>query len=209
MAEEKEAVRETMRAKLRDAMADMVNPTKSKTASVPTKSGKSYQYQYTTLAEVLGIVRPALQEHGLGLRQSIGFTEAGLTLRTEVFDEDADMTLDERPVYENRDPQGFGSYETYMRRYSLLTAFGLAADDDDGQAAVKSNYQPKRSEEIKLEKSAPRDRIEKGIKALCDISPWTRETLAPMLDGKSEETQVKWLADAYREAQVQMAEAQR
>mgnify|MGYP004475632217 CR=1 FL=1 len=209
MAEEKQAARETMRTKLREAMADMVNPTKSKTASVPTKSGKSYQYQYTTLAEVLGIVRPALQEHGLGLRQSIGFAETGLTLRTDVFDEESDMTLDERPVYENKDPQGFGSYETYMRRYSLLTAFGLAADDDDGQAAVKSNYQPKRSEEIKFEKRSAHDRIEKGIKALCDISPWTRETLAPMLDGMDEAAQVQWLADAYREAKAQMAEAQR
>lgn len=208
MAEEKQAPKETMRAKLREAMADMVNPTKSKTASVPTKSGKSYQYQYTTLAEVLGIVRPALQEHGLGLRQSIGITEAGLTLRTEVFDEDADMTLDERPVYENKDPQGFGSYETYMRRYSLLTAFGLAADDDDGQAAVKSNYQPKPARQEQPAQDA-RDRVEKGVKALCDISPWTRETLAPMLEGMDEASQVQWLADAYREAKAQMAEAQR
>lgn len=203
MAEEKQVPKETMRTKLRKAMADMVNPAKTKTANV----GK-YQYQYTTLADVLGIVRPALQEHGLGLRQSIGTSEAGLTLRTEVFDEDSDMILDERPVYENKDPQGFGSYETYMRRYSLLTAFGLAADDD-GQAAVKSNYQPKRSEEIKLEKRSAHDRIEKGIKALCDISPWTRETLAPMLDGMDEAAQVQWLTEAYCEAKAQMAEAQR
>ena len=204
MAEEKQVPKETMRTKLRKAMADMVNPAKTKTANV----GK-YQYQYTTLADVLGIVRPALQEHGLGLRQSIGTSEAGLTLRTEVFDEDSDMILDERPVYENKDPQGFGSYETYMRRYSLLTAFGLAADDDDdGQAAVKSNYQPKPARQEQPAQDA-RDRVEKGVKALCDISPWTRETLAPMLEGMDEASQVQWLADAYREAKAQMAEAQR
>lgn len=205
MAEEKEAARETMRAKLRDAMADMVNPTKSKTANVPTKSGKNYQYQYTTLAEVLGIVRPALQEHGLGLRQSIGTSEAGLTLRTEVFDEDADMTLDERPVYENKDPQGFGSYETYMRRYSLLTAFGLAADDDDGQAAVNSNYQPKPTRREKP-RQGTHDRIEAGIKAITDIEscPLTREMIVGQLARlDTDEAKLGYLTDTYKSAMAQ------
>ncbi len=37
-----------------------------------------------------------------------------------------------------RDAQGFGSALTYARRYSLQSAFGLATEDDDGNAAVKS-----------------------------------------------------------------------
>ena len=200
MGEEKQAARETMRTKLREAMADMVNPTKTKTANV----GK-YQYQYTTLADVLGIVRPALQEHGLGLRQSIGFAEAGLTLRTEVFDEDVDMTLDERPVYENKDPQGFGSYETYMRRYSLLTAFGLAADDDDGQAAVKSNYQPRpaRREQTRPDAS---NRIEAGINAITDIEscPLTREMIVGQLARlDTDEAKLDYLTETYKSAMAQ------
>ncbi len=193
---------EPMRARLRTAMAEMANPTKSKTANV----GK-YSYEYSTLPDVLGIVRPALQAHGLELKQFIKrrcsaetLQANGLTLCTAVFDDDGEMVLDERPVYESKDPQAFGSYETYMRRYSLMTAFGLAADDDDGQAA-KAAAKPKAG------KGGAAERVEKGIKALMGISPWTRETLAPMLEPLSDDDKVEWLADAYKKAKEQMAEA--
>jgi hypothetical protein len=37
-----------------------------------------------------------------------------------------------------KDAQGFGSALTYARRYSLMTAFGVPTEDDDGNAAVAS-----------------------------------------------------------------------
>jgi hypothetical protein len=37
-----------------------------------------------------------------------------------------------------QDAQGFGSALTYCRRYSLMAAFGVPAEDDDGNAAVQS-----------------------------------------------------------------------
>jgi hypothetical protein len=36
------------------------------------------------------------------------------------------------------DAQGFGSAQTYARRYSLQMAFGVPAEDDDGNAAAQS-----------------------------------------------------------------------
>jgi hypothetical protein len=36
------------------------------------------------------------------------------------------------------DPQGYGSALTYCRRYALMTACGIAPEDDDGQAATKT-----------------------------------------------------------------------
>jgi hypothetical protein len=36
------------------------------------------------------------------------------------------------------DPQAFGSALTYARRYALMTAFGVPAEDDDGNAAARS-----------------------------------------------------------------------
>jgi hypothetical protein len=41
------------------------------------------------------------------------------------------------PVTKN-DAQGFGSAITYCRRYSLQAACGIAAEDDDGNAAAKA-----------------------------------------------------------------------
>ncbi len=36
-----------------------------------------------------------------------------------------------------QDAQGYGSALTYARRYSLITACGIAPEDDDGNAAAK------------------------------------------------------------------------
>ena len=48
------------------------------------------------------------------------------------------MVLDTKPFEYDSDPQEFGKRETYARRYSLLTAFGLAGEDDtDGDTGPK------------------------------------------------------------------------
>ncbi|GAF38039.1 ERF family protein [Lentilactobacillus farraginis] len=48
------------------------------------------------------------------------------------------------PVKKN-DAQGYGSAETYARRYSLSAAFGISSDvDDDGNAASQEQSKPAR-----------------------------------------------------------------
>lgn len=132
---------ESLSSRLIAAMADMQNPTKSKTASIPTKNGNSYKYKYETLDQVLGVVRPALAEHGLALTQQQTWSEntSSYVLRTVVFDSDEERLMDERPLHDYPDAQAAGSWETYMRRYALRTAFGLAGEDDDGAATVGAN----------------------------------------------------------------------
>lgn len=132
------AEKETFYKRLMDAMADMVNPQKSKTATVPTKSGGSYQYNYESLDEVLGIVRPALLKHGLMLSQGMRYHEPteSFVLETGVFDDDEKHILDTRIMPNCSDAQQAGSWETYMRRYALRTAFGLTGEDDDGAATI-------------------------------------------------------------------------
>ena len=39
-------------------------------------------------------------------------------------------------MYMSADAQACGSFETYMRRYALRSAFGLCGEDDDGQVAT-------------------------------------------------------------------------
>lgn len=112
--------------RLIEAMQEMVNPTKSATA----QTGK-FSYKYETLDQILAIVRPALMRHGLGLTQYV----RGGMLCTSVFDGAESKVMDERPMVETDDPQAMGSWETYMRRYSLRSVFGLCGEDDDGAAA--------------------------------------------------------------------------
>lgn len=129
---------------LRQAMADMDNPTRTATASIQTKGG-SYSYDYSTLADVLAIVKPALFNNGLTLIQSVRETEAGPRLITAVAtDEAGELVLDSQYFTPSEDPKANGSAVTYARRYGLMTAFGLASVDDDGTAASeKVKQKPK------------------------------------------------------------------
>lgn len=150
ITEQKEAPA-SFSARLIAAMSDMENPTKSKTANVPTKSGKSYQYKYETLDQVLAVIRPALASYGLALTQQQAWSDntSSYVLRTVVFDADEERLMDERPLHDYADAQAAGSWETYMRRYALRTAFGLAGEDDDGAATVgasRSAAQPRKSQ---------------------------------------------------------------
>lgn len=123
------------------AMNDMANPKKDKTATVPTKSGGKYTYKYTQLDDVLAAVRPPLLAQGILLLQGVTESER---LVCSVTDGETTVVLDTRPFRPTGDPQSQGSYETYMRRYQLLTAFGLAGEDDDANATVQQQRQQQR-----------------------------------------------------------------
>lgn len=125
MSEEK-----TLASALCSAQAKMKNPKKDKTATVRTKSGCEYAYNYCTLDAVLDIVRPALNEEGIYLFQASSQVESKMLLHTAVMGYGETMELDVTPYQYVTDPQDFGKRETYARRYSLLKAFALAGDDD-------------------------------------------------------------------------------
>lgn len=129
---------EPLRTRLIEAMAEMANPAKSNKATVPTKSGRTYTYNYESLDQVLAAIRPPLMAHGIGLTQPMDWNEVTgcWVLRTVVFDAEERLELDVRPVYPTADAQTSGSFETYMRRYALRSAFGLCGEDDDGQVAT-------------------------------------------------------------------------
>lgn len=130
---------ETIRARLMAAMAEMYNPKKSETATVPTKGGGNYSYRYETLEQLLEIVRPALMAHGLGLTQGVRRIDGTWSLVTSVFDGEDSLALDERPMRDFPGAQDAGSWETYMRRYALRSAFGLCGEDDDWAAAQRAS----------------------------------------------------------------------
>lgn len=117
------------------AMKEMEQPKRDSTAD----AGK-FKYRYAQLDQVLGIIRPALFKHDIILSQGSVICDDEWRLITSViYAPTGDiLKLDERRLEQQIDPQKVGSYETYMRRYALLTAFGLAAEDDDGQEVSKS-----------------------------------------------------------------------
>ena len=109
---------------------------KTKTAKIPTKTGKEYSYTYTDLASI----NKWLDENGLDYYQEIETRDDGtdyiLTWRYingEWEDKpkrgckvvDATLLGVSNPAQQN------GSALSYARRYSLCLAFGLATEDND------------------------------------------------------------------------------
>ncbi|OUN47656.1 hypothetical protein B5G20_02755 [Collinsella sp. An7] len=138
---------------LSEAQKEMPNPKKSR------EGQKGYQkYKYATLDAVLDIVKAPLNERGIFLSQPSGKLDDGtMRVQTVVFYKGTQMVLDTKPYEYDSDPQEFGKRETYARRYSLLTAFGLAGEDDtDGdtgpaKAAPKpasKAAQPKKEQQV-------------------------------------------------------------
>jgi hypothetical protein len=70
------------------ALGELTNPGKDSKATVQTKTGGSYAYEYAGLDSILDGVRPVLARHGLALSQPFGVDPNGLvTVRTRVLHE--------------------------------------------------------------------------------------------------------------------------
>jgi hypothetical protein len=115
--------------------------------AVKKDAGAAYG-NYATLGAVLRKISPALHEEGLAITQYIESAGANcpacsednhtLMLITEIVGENGTrQRIAVCPLWTaKRDMQALGSAITYARRYSLMVAFGLAGEDDEGQATV-------------------------------------------------------------------------
>ena len=116
-------------------------------ASSVGKSGKNpmFKSQYTTLGDVLTAISGA-SEYGLGWQQF--FTGRTLVTIVSHIESGENIRSDIELHPESDKPQAFMSCVTYYRRASLMTMFGLNADDDDGniasatRGAASSNTRP-------------------------------------------------------------------
>jgi hypothetical protein len=124
---------ETLAAAMAAAFAEIEAATKA-------ANNPHFKSKYADLSAVIEAVKPALINHGLFFTQHSHPSEDGVIVETVIGHAcGEEKSLGRLYVPANkRDAQGFGSALTYARRYSLMTAFGVPAEDDDGNAAVKS-----------------------------------------------------------------------
>jgi len=112
-------------------------------AATVGKSGKNpmFKSQYTTLGDVLSAL-DGLADYGLSFAQY--FQDGALV--TKVVHLETGETLNSylQIAAEKDTPQSFISCVTYFRRASLMTMFGLNADDDDGNLASQRGAVPSR-----------------------------------------------------------------
>lgn len=122
------------------AQAEVENATKNAVNGGFSKNGKP---SYADLAEVLNTVRPVFSKHGIAIIQSTGFSDGLVSVTTAlVHKEGGYVTSVASCTPAKMDAQGVGAATTYLRRYSLAAATGVAQEDDDGNSAAHNRPAP-------------------------------------------------------------------
>jgi hypothetical protein len=154
------------------ALAVIQNVAKNQQAD----TGK-YTYRYADLGTVLAEVKRACDPFGLVPYQEVSYHDERLTVTLTVLANDTGEQHTFAPIgiRTPSDAQALGSAISYMRRYQLLTTFGIAADDDDGRTAtVAAQTTPGR-----------RTEAERLIReSMAEMDPVTRKAFA--VDFKTE-----------------------
>jgi hypothetical protein len=123
------------------AKSEMPKITKNKKVDFTTSKGRT-NYQYEDLASIMELVGPVLARHGLSVRYRTS-AEPNLPITVTCIIEHAQGHHEENTLMAGRDDSGnknsiqqIGSTVTYLQRYTLKAALGLAAAaDDDGKRA--------------------------------------------------------------------------
>ena len=103
-----------------------------------------FKSKYADLGSVIDALEP-IKDHGLWFIQISKERDNGACFETVIIHgpSNSQMSMGETFVPADRaNAQGFGSAQTYARRYGLLSAFGLATEDDDGNAASQTPAKP-------------------------------------------------------------------
>lgn len=113
-------------------------------------SNPFYKSKYATLANIWQACQPVLARHGLIVSQSSGEAyEVGKNLfndfHTRVTHAESGEWIESTAAvpFGKTDPQGYGSTNTYSRRYTLSPILGIVVDDDDDGNAASGKLREK------------------------------------------------------------------
>lgn len=125
--------------------------------ALKTSTNPHFRSKYADLAGCLEAVNEALLNHGIAVYQETSEDESGVTVET-VFLHESGESLRGGKLHvpaSKQDPQGYGSALTYARRYSIMAACGIAAEDDDGNAASRKPAPRNNLDTFKKEPEGP------------------------------------------------------
>lgn len=109
------------------------------------RNNPAFKSKYADLSSVVDAIKPALTKQGLFYVQMTHEQQGGVCIETVVGHESGEQFSFGKLFVpaSKQDAQGYGSALTYARRYSLMTAFGVCPEDDDGNAASQLNRTPR------------------------------------------------------------------
>ena len=149
---EKNQAKKAYDAAMAAAKAEIPVITKNRTVDFTSAKGRTH-YRHEDMAGIARIVDPILSKNGLSYRYRT-MSEANAPINVTCIISHRDGHSEEITLSAGRDDTGnknsiqqIGSTITYLQRYTLKAALGLAAsEDDDGKAAT--NGEPLTNEQI-------------------------------------------------------------
>ena len=129
---------------MKNIAAAFVKAQKSFAPALKTNTNPHFKSRYVGLDGCIEAVIDALNSNGIALLQPTHMDETGVTVETVFLHESGEILSGGKlhvPAAK-QDPQGYGSALTYARRYSLMSACGIAPEDDDGNAASRRQEGP-------------------------------------------------------------------
>lgn len=137
--------------------AAFIKAKKEFSPALKDKTNPAFRSKYADLGACLEAVNDALLNNGIALVQRTFEDSTGVTVET-VFLHESGETMESGKLHvpaAKSDPQGYGSALTYCRRYSLMTACGIAPEDDDGNAGtIAKRGQNDDAERVRAEQRA-------------------------------------------------------
>lgn len=109
---------------------------KSKTVTVKGKNGQ-YQYKFAPYSAIVEAVKKPLAQNELCYFHIRKADEGGDRLYTILAHASGETIETSQPVPAITNPQDYGSWLTYMRRYQLSSLLGLATDEDVDASGVE------------------------------------------------------------------------
>lgn len=111
---------------------------KDNVAKVDSRTGTSFSYRYSTLADVWEACRAPLSENGLAVIQTVATEGAKVTVTTLIAHSSGQWISDDLSLIAmDPSPQKIGSCITYARRYALGSMVGVVSEEDDDGAEAQ------------------------------------------------------------------------
>jgi hypothetical protein len=125
---------------MKQVSAALVQAQRNFGPALKDRTNPAFRSKYADLGSCIDAVMDALNAAGIALVQRQHPAESGVAVETIFVHESGEQLsagILQVPAVKH-DPQGYGSALTYARRYSLMSACGIAPEDDDGNAAAKA-----------------------------------------------------------------------
>jgi hypothetical protein len=129
---------------MKEIASALVKAQKEFGPALKSSTNPAFRSRYADLSACVEAVIDALNNNDIFMMQPTHECDNGVIVET-IFIHSSGEQISSGKLHvpaTKHDAQGYGSALTYARRYSLMTACGIAPEDDDGNSAAKPKSAP-------------------------------------------------------------------